>query len=255
MQTTKISEIRRLWSYLCKPVGESKIERPPIPRIKSGNYFWYVKLATKWVRLWYWLKHVYTPGYILEVMLLSQWRFDPIAGHGLPSLGFTNTLMNTPRSVGLLWTSDQPDAETYTRQHNTLTTDSHPSPSAGFEPANPASERLQTHVLDHAATGIGRSNVTNVKYIWILCSVNCKVCYVSVRILRDNDFYKNYLFYFISLFYSSNSQIQTLQCNISCRILQNNLSTNNNMSGTYYSLLSYNYYLLDFNNISNSYIV
>ena len=28
-------------------------------------------------------------------------------------------------------------------------------PPAGFEPAIPANERLQTHVLDRAATGIG----------------------------------------------------------------------------------------------------
>jgi hypothetical protein len=28
-------------------------------------------------------------------------------------------------------------------------------PTAGFEPAIPASERPQTHALDHAATGFG----------------------------------------------------------------------------------------------------
>ena len=36
----------------------------------------------------------------------------------------THLLMNTPRSVGLLWTNDQPDAETSTGQHSTLKTDS-----------------------------------------------------------------------------------------------------------------------------------
>ena len=34
-----------------------------------------------------------------------------------------HTLIDTPRPVGLLWTSDQPDAETSTGQHNTLKTD------------------------------------------------------------------------------------------------------------------------------------
>ena len=181
-------------------------------------------------------------------MFLSLWRFDPIPGHGLHSLGFTITLMDTPRSVGFLLTSDQSDAETSTRQHNALTTDSHPCPSAGFEPAYPASERLQTHALDCTESGIGRSNVTNVKYIWILYSVNCTVCCESVRALRDNGFYENYLFYLISLFYSSNSLIRTLQYNINCRILQHNLATN--MSGIYYGLLFDNYYLLHSNNIS-----
>jgi len=35
---------------------------------------------------------------------------------------------DTPHSVGLLWTSDQSDAETSTRQHTTLTRDKHPCP-------------------------------------------------------------------------------------------------------------------------------
>jgi len=38
--------------------------------------------------------------------------------------GFTIT--DTLQSVGLLWTSDQPEEETSTRQHTTLTTDTHP---------------------------------------------------------------------------------------------------------------------------------
>jgi hypothetical protein len=33
--------------------------------------------------------------------------------------GFTITLLDTPHSVGLLWTSDQPLAETSTWEHNT----------------------------------------------------------------------------------------------------------------------------------------
>jgi hypothetical protein len=49
--------------------------------------------------------------------------------------------------VGLLWTSDQPVAETstYTGQHNI----------AGFDPATPATKRPQTYALDREATGIG----------------------------------------------------------------------------------------------------
>ena len=35
---------------------------------------------------------------------------------------------DTSHSVGLLWTSDQPDAETSTWPHTTLTTDRHPCP-------------------------------------------------------------------------------------------------------------------------------
>ena len=58
-----------------------------------------------------------------------------------------------PQSVELLWTSDQPDAQTSTWQHITLTTDIHVPKR--FEPATPASERPQTNALDRASTGIG----------------------------------------------------------------------------------------------------
>jgi len=35
---------------------------------------------------------------------------------------------DTPHSVGLLWTSDQPEAETSIWQHTTVTRDRHPCP-------------------------------------------------------------------------------------------------------------------------------
>ena len=62
---------------------------------------------------------------------------------------------DTPQSVGLLWTSDQPVAETSTWQHTTLTTERRPRPPVGFEPTIPVSERPQTHALDRAASKIG----------------------------------------------------------------------------------------------------
>ena len=61
---------------------------------------------------------------------------------------------DTPHSVGLLWVSDQPDAETSTSQLTTATTDNIHAP-VGFEPTIPESERPQTHALDRAATGTG----------------------------------------------------------------------------------------------------
>ena len=42
--------------------------------------------------------------------------------------GFLITHNDEPQSEGLLWTSDQPVAETCTWQHTTLTTDKHPCP-------------------------------------------------------------------------------------------------------------------------------
>ena len=59
----------------------------------------------------------------------------------------------TQHTLGLLWTSDRPVAETSTYNihiHKRQIS----MPPARFEPALPASERPQTNALDRAATGI-----------------------------------------------------------------------------------------------------
>jgi hypothetical protein len=62
--------------------------------------------------------------------------------------------LDTPHSVGLLWTSDQPVAETSTWHHTTLTTDRHPCPRwdfffacPGFFPFDPFFYCLNPFVL------------------------------------------------------------------------------------------------------------
>jgi hypothetical protein len=77
---------------------------------------------------------------------------------------------DTPHSVGLLWTSDQPDAAISTWQHTTLTTDKHLCPRRGSNPTIPESKRPQTHALDCAATWIGIQYLAwqkiFVRFIW-----------------------------------------------------------------------------------------
>jgi hypothetical protein len=65
--------------------------------------------------------------------------------------GFTITHKHTG-AVELLWTSDQPVAETSTWQHNTY---KRHLPPVGFEPAIPAGKHSQTHTLDLAVNVIG----------------------------------------------------------------------------------------------------
>ena len=62
---------------------------------------------------------------------------------------------DTPCLVGLLWTSDQPDAETSAGQHNTHDGRVYILP-VGFEPSIAASVRPQTHALGRTATGIAQ---------------------------------------------------------------------------------------------------
>jgi hypothetical protein len=52
---------------------------------------------------------------------------QPLARHGL-TIGASRSHSDTPHSVGLLWASHQPYAETSTWQHTTLSRDRHPRP-------------------------------------------------------------------------------------------------------------------------------
>ena len=51
------------------------------------------------------------------------------------------------QAVGILWTSDQPEAETSACKTHTTYTRLTSMPPAGFEPAIPASEKPQIHAL------------------------------------------------------------------------------------------------------------
>jgi hypothetical protein len=83
-----------------------------------------------------------------------------LMGHGLFIVEALRSDSNTPHSVGLLWRSDQHDAETTNNTHKRHIY----TPPAGFEPAVPASQRPQIHVLDGAATGIGETYLYRLSY-------------------------------------------------------------------------------------------
>jgi hypothetical protein len=61
----------------------------------------------------------------------------PLVGRDLLIIEASRTHLDTPHSVGLLWASHQPDAETATSQH---------SQEIDIEPAIPAGKRPQTYV-------------------------------------------------------------------------------------------------------------
>ena len=72
---------------------------------------------------------------------------------------------DTPKSVRLLWFGPSQRPVPY----NTNIQKRQPStPSAGFETANPASKRQQTHTLDRAATGIGLFPVLSTIFLYSL---------------------------------------------------------------------------------------
>ena len=85
---------------------------------------------------------------------------------------------DTPHSVGLVCTGDQPVPETFTWQHTTLTRDIY-IPPAAFEPAIPAGEWPQIYALNRTVTGLGNKPYVSVKYSVFL------VQRVTVRFCRD----------------------------------------------------------------------
>jgi len=72
---------------------------------------------------------------IVIITIIDGWT-TPVC-QGLLIIEDSRLRSDTPHSVGLLWTSDRPDAETSTWQHTTLTTDRHPCPRRD---ANPQSQ-------------------------------------------------------------------------------------------------------------------
>jgi hypothetical protein len=85
---------------------------------------------------------------------------QPLVAQDLLIAVASRSYPETPHLVGLLWMTDQPDAETSTWQHNTQKRQTS-TPSAVFEPPIPESKWTQTHALDRAAPGIGYEQLRN----------------------------------------------------------------------------------------------
>ena len=131
------------------------------PGIESGHYQWESgDQLTTWDMAWHTHTHTHTfklaevrvqlwamPSGIFfcekvaigQVALLHLYLYyspnaplfffvthHPPVGQGLLIVEALRSNSDTPHAVWLLWTEDQPDAETSTWQHTTLTTDKHP---------------------------------------------------------------------------------------------------------------------------------
>ena len=91
-------------------------------------------------------------GVITDFFFITQ---DRVLGQGFLFIEALRSHSVNPRSLGLLWTIDQPGA--YTHNIHKIWTS---LPRTGFEITIPASERPQTQTLDRAATGIGNLRIT-----------------------------------------------------------------------------------------------
>jgi hypothetical protein len=68
---------------------------------------------------------------------------------GLLIIEASRSNSGTPHSIGLFWTSDQPDADNSASQHITTHRRQTSMLLAGLEPPFPETDRPQTHVLEH----------------------------------------------------------------------------------------------------------
>jgi hypothetical protein len=109
---------------------------------KNLFYGWVAELTDEIVHVYMLMHHVPFPP---SLPIARQ----PLVGGPPHCWGFTITL----KHITLLWNSDQPDTETYTWQHTTVTGDRHPR-FGGFRTRYPSKRAAQTHALDRAATGI-----------------------------------------------------------------------------------------------------
>ena len=68
------------------------------------------------------------------VLLFFLWCKQALVGQSVLIIEASRSHSDTPHSVGLLWTSDQPDTVASTWQHTTLTRDRHPCPQRDSNP-------------------------------------------------------------------------------------------------------------------------
>jgi hypothetical protein len=76
---------------------------------------------------WYWQENTEVLGEKPVTFLFFLWPDTP-SGPRPPIVEVSRSHSDTPHSVGLLWTSDWPDTESYTWQQTTPPWDKHPCP-------------------------------------------------------------------------------------------------------------------------------
>jgi hypothetical protein len=109
------------------------------------------------------------------------------SGPGPPNYrGFTITLKHTPHSVGLLWTSDQPVAETSTWHHTTLTRDRPPCP---LRHSNPQSQQASgRRPTSYTAQQLGSATLTGMQ-TWIIGRGRNRIRFYGLRLTVDENWH------------------------------------------------------------------
>ena len=141
LSATKLSSIKLSPTKLSSTkLSSTKLSSTKLSSIKLSS----TKLSSINYRLQnYLLQNYRLQNYQLQkllcitVLFFLPWRNSPSVVQGLLIIVDSRSHSDTPHAVGLLWTSDQPDAETSIWQNTKLTTDSHAS--GGIQTRNTSS--------------------------------------------------------------------------------------------------------------------
>ena len=102
---------------------------------------------------------------------------QPLVGQGLLSIKASRLHSDSPHSVGLLWTSRQPDAQTSTWQHTTLTRDIHPCPRRDSNPQSQQARSRRPMPKNARQLGTANRNILLPRnYNYSDSRDGCRVC-------------------------------------------------------------------------------
>ena len=145
----------------------------------------------QWYSVYWAYSYVYSTRKVnAECFRFPLWGFDPILGHGLLLWGLAPTY---PHSARFLWTSDQPDTETSTRQHTTLTGDKHPLPRWDSNPQSQQSSSLRPRLRPHGHWDRRLQSVAQIMSV-------CRPISTNVICIRYPKFDHNYIMYYITIY-------------------------------------------------------
>ena len=98
---------------------------------------------------------------VFQFICIYLCGFETFPGHEPPYKASVSHTLDTPDSVGFLWTSDQPDAGTSTEQHTTLTRNKSQCHGGGIRTRNSNKRAAANPHLRTRDTGIGLACIKN----------------------------------------------------------------------------------------------
>jgi len=125
---------------------------------------------------------------VAEAFFIVQ---QPLVDQDLLIIGVSLSHSDTSHSVGLLWTCDQPDAQTSTWQHTTLAGERYLYPPGEIRTRIiPVSEKPKTHALESAATRIGITRIYACSHIPMLTRTQYACSHIHM-LTRTHTSYKS----------------------------------------------------------------